>query len=85
MFKIIKFCNGVLSLRKLVKQMNEIVIISFLFHSNLVEACKILTSHKIKHVIAFRSDRLSKRDSNINRFRTTIFKRFIVDSIICCI
>jgi len=81
MFKIIKFCNGVLNLRKIVKEMNEIVIISFLFHSNLVgKLVKILTSQKIKHVIAFRSDRLSKRDSNINRFRTTIFKRFIVDS-----
>ena len=33
----------------------------------------------MNHIIAFRSDRLSKRNSQINKFRTFIFKNFIIN------
>tara|TARA_Y100001958_G_C21246949_1_gene577792 strand:+ start:5147 stop:6232 length:1086 start_codon:yes stop_codon:yes gene_type:complete len=79
-FKIVKFFKGVFELRKLVKDKNDTVIISFLFHANLVgKLVKVFSSQNIKHIIAFRSDRLSKRDSQVNKMRTFIFKKLVID------
>ncbi|GIR20535.1 hypothetical protein CM15mP35_07960 [bacterium] len=39
---------------------------------------KIISREKILHIATFRSDRLSKRDSKISRFRTLIFKNFVL-------
>ena len=68
---------------RLVKTINDEeikVVISFLFHSNLyAKLAQIFSSHKFNHIIAVRSDRLSKRGSNQNFFRMIIFKYFIVD------
>ena len=55
-------------------------VISFLFHSNLyAKLAKVFSQNKFLHIIAVRSDRLSKRQSNRKFWRTIIFKYFIID------
>jgi len=55
-------------------------VISFLFHSNLyAKLAKVFSQQKFLHIIAVRSDRLSKRGSNQNIMRMLVFKYFIID------
>ena len=78
--KFIYFCLGVIKLSKLTKSNEITTTITFLFHSNVVgKLLKIISKEKILHIATFRSDRLSKRDSKISRFRTLIFKNFVLD------
>lgn len=68
---------------RIVKVINENEIrnvISFLFHSNLyAKLAKIFAKKKFNHIIAVRSDRLSRRKSNQSKLRMFLFKYFIVD------
>jgi len=78
--KFLYFCFGVLKLAKLIKSKKITITVTFLFHSNVVgKLLKIISREKILHIATFRSDRLSKRDSKISRFRTLIFKHFVLD------
>ena len=78
--KFIYFCLGVIKLSKLTKSNEITTTITFLFHSNVVgKLLKIVSRENILHIATFRSDRLSKRDSKISRFRTFIFKNFVLD------
>lgn len=78
--KFLYFCLGVVKLSRLIKNKEITTIITFLFHSNVVgKLLKIISREKILHIATFRSDRLSKRDSKISRFRTLIFKNFVLD------
>ena len=78
--KFLYFCLGVVKLSRLIKNQEITTIITFLFHSNVVgKLLKIISREKILHIATFRSDRLSKRDSKISRFRTLIFKNFVLD------
>ena len=78
--KFLYFCFGVIKLVKLTKSKKITTTITFLFHSNVVgKLLKIISREKILHIATFRSDRLSKRDSKISRFRTLIFKNFVLD------
>ena len=78
--KFLYFCLGVIKLSRLTKSKEIITTITFLFHSNVVgKLLKIISREKILHISTFRSDRLSKRDSKISRFRTLIFKNFVLD------
>ena len=78
--KFLYFCFGVIKLAKLTKSKKITTTITFLFHSNVVgKLLKIISREKILHIATFRSDRLSKRDSKISRFRTLIFKNFVLD------
>lgn len=69
-FRILKIINE-----------NEInTVVSFLFHSNFyVKLVKIFSKKKFKHIIAVRSDRLSKRRSTQSFLRMLVFKYFIID------
>ena len=78
--KFFYFCLGVMKLSRLIKNKEITTTITFLFHSNVVgKLLKIISKEKILHIATFRSDRLSKRDSKISRFRTLIFKNFVLD------
>ena len=78
--KIIYFFLGVIKLVNLVKKNQIKTVITFLFHSNVVgKLLKIICRNKILHIASFRSDRLSKRDSKVSKFRTFIFKHFVID------
>mgnify|MGYP001311715284 FL=1 len=78
--KFLYFCLGVVKLVRLTKSKKITTTITFLFHSNVVgKLLKIISREKILHIATFRSDRLSKRDSKISRFRTLIFKNFVLD------
>ena len=78
--KFLYFCLGVVKLARLTKSKKITTTITFLFHSNVVgKLLKIISREKILHIATFRSDRLSKRDSKISRFRTLIFKNFVLD------
>ena len=78
--KFLYFCFGVLKLAQLIKSKKITITVTFLFHSNVVgKLLKIISREKILHIATFRSDRLSKRDSKISRFRTLIFKHFVLD------
>jgi len=78
--KFLYFCLGVIKLARLTKSKEISTTITFLFHSNVVgKLLKVISREKILHIATFRSDRLSKRDSKISRFRTLIFKNFVLD------
>ena len=78
--KFLYLCLGVIKLARLTKSKEISTTITFLFHSNVVgKLLKIISRGKILHIATFRSDRLSKRDSKISRFRTLIFKNFVLD------
>ena len=78
--KVFHFIIGLLQLIKLVNKYKITKTITFLFHSNLVgKFLKIFSIYDNSHIVAFRSDRLSKRDSKVNRLRTFLFKNFILD------
>ncbi len=78
--KFFYFCLGVMKLSRLIKNKEITTTITFLFHSNVVgKLLKIISKEKMLHIATFRSDRLSKRDSKISRFRTLIFKNFVLD------
>ena len=71
---------GWFRLVKTIKEEEIQTVISFLFHSNLyAKLAKIFSTSNFDHIIAVRSDRLSKRGSNQNFFRMMIFKYFIID------
>ena len=66
--KVFHFIIGLLQLIKLVNKYKITKTITFLFHSNLVgKFLKIFSIYDNSHIVAFRSDRLSKRDSKVNR------------------
>ena len=79
-----KFYYVLLGLIKLIKLVNTYKIdtmVTVLYHSNLAgKIIRIFSKHKISHIVTFRSDRLTKRDSRISMIRTFIFKKFIVDT-----
>ena len=78
--KLFYFFKGVYKLRKLIDENNIDTMVSFLIHSNIIgKILLIFNRKKMNHIIAFRSDRLSKRNSQINKFRTFIFKNFIIN------
>ena len=78
--KFLYFCLGVIKLARLTNSKEISTTITFLFHSNVVgKLLKVISREKILHIATFRSDRLSKRDSKISRFRTLIFKNFVLD------
>ena len=78
--KFLYLCLGVIKLARLTKSKEISTTITFLFHSNVVgKLLKVISREKILHIATFRSDRLSKRDSKISRFRTLIFKNFVLD------
>tara|TARA_B100001123_G_scaffold449925_1_gene617504 strand:+ start:1555 stop:2637 length:1083 start_codon:yes stop_codon:yes gene_type:complete len=79
--KIYYVLLGLIKLIKIVNRNKIDTIVTVLFHSNLTgKIIRIFSKHKISHVVTFRSDRLTKRDSKISMIRTFIFKKFIVDS-----
>ena len=68
---------GWFRLVKTIKDEEIQTVISFLFHSNLyAKLAKIFSLKKFTHIIAVRSDRLSKRGSNQNILRMFVFKYF---------
>ncbi len=71
---------GWFRLVKTIKDEEIQTVISFLFHSNLyAKLAKIFSLKKFTHIIAVRSDRLSKRGSNQNILRMFVFKSFVID------
>ena len=71
---------GWFRLKKVIKDENITTVISFLFHSNLyAKLVKLFSTSNFKHIIAVRSDRLSKRGSNQNFLRMFLFKKIIID------
>jgi len=65
----------------LIKEEEITTVFTFLYHSNLLgKIIKILSKKKIDHIICVRNDRLSKRSSRKNIFRTLVFKNFVIDS-----
>ena len=80
-YKMFYFILGIMRLIKLVNKYKISKTVTFLFHSNFVgKIVKIFSIHKNVHIASFRSDRLSKRDSNISNLRTLIFRNFILDN-----
>ena len=80
-YKMFYFILGIIRLIKLVNKYKISKTVTFLFHSNLVgKIVKTFSFHKNVHIASFRSDRLSKRDSNISKLRTLIFRNFILDN-----
>tara|TARA_B100000700_G_scaffold319385_1_gene414443 strand:+ start:6299 stop:7387 length:1089 start_codon:yes stop_codon:yes gene_type:complete len=71
---------GIAKLIKLSNSNNIGITISYLFHSNLVgKLVKKFSRHNNLHIVTFRSDRLSKRDSKESHIRTFILKNLILD------
>ena len=80
-YKMFYFILGIMRLIKLVNKYKISKTVTFLFHSNFVgKIVKTFSIHKNVHIASFRSDRLSKRDSNISNLRTLIFRNFILDN-----
>jgi len=78
--KLFYFILGLIRLIKLVNKYKISKTVTFLFHSNFVgKIVKIFSFHKNVHIASFRSDRLSKRDSNTSKLRTIIFRNMILD------
>ncbi len=79
--KLFYFILGIIRLIKLVNKYKISKTVTFLFHSNFVgKIVKTFSIHKNVHVASFRSDRLSKRDSNISKLRTLLFRKLILDN-----
>ena len=69
--KLFYMVIGIKNLIRIINENNITKIISFLFHSNVIaRILTIFVGHKYKHIVTFRSDRLSKRDSQESRLRT---------------
>ena len=78
--KLFYMVIGIKNLIRIINENNITKIISFLFHSNVIaRILTIFVGHKYKHIVTFRSDRLSKRDSQESRLRTWIFKHFVLE------
>lgn len=82
--KITKVINALSSIKQIVEIMktNKVeTAISFLFHANLFTKLSLaFIGRDIKHIVAVRNDRLSKRSSRVSNIRNFIFKNFIISS-----